>query len=62
MPHRAAIEGAADGLRAGQIWLQTSTVGVDAIPELAAVAQEYGLRLIDAPVMGTRQLHGGDAR
>lgn len=48
------ITEAAPGLRAGQVWAQTTTVGVSAAAELAALADKYGLVLVDAPVLGTR--------
>jgi len=37
------------------VWLQTSTVGVAGADRLAALADELGLVLVDAPVLGTRQ-------
>ncbi|MDT7683157.1 MAG: 3-hydroxyisobutyrate dehydrogenase [Pseudonocardiales bacterium] len=42
-------------LRAGQVWAQMSTTGPRAVPEAAALADTYGLTLVDAPVLGTRQ-------
>jgi 3-hydroxyisobutyrate dehydrogenase len=51
----AAMREAAPELRAGTVWVQHSTVGVDAHAELADFAREYGLLLVDAPVQGTRQ-------
>jgi 3-hydroxyisobutyrate dehydrogenase len=51
---RAVMELAADGLRAGQVWAQTTTVGVEQ-DELLALAAAHGLRFVDAPVVGTRQ-------
>jgi len=48
------ITQAAPGLRAGQFWAQTTTVGVRATEELAELAGRYGLVLVDAPVLGTR--------
>ncbi|WP_084957883.1 NAD(P)-dependent oxidoreductase [Thermoactinospora rubra] len=50
-----AVTAAAEGLRAGQIWAQMSTVGVAATDRLAALAREHGLVYVDAPVQGTRQ-------
>ncbi|MEV0158800.1 NAD(P)-dependent oxidoreductase [Nonomuraea fuscirosea] len=50
-----AISAAAPGLRPGQVWAQMSTVGVDAVGRLAALAGEHGLTFVDAPVQGTRQ-------
>jgi 3-hydroxyisobutyrate dehydrogenase len=49
------ITEAAPGLRAGQVWAQTTTVGVAAAAELATLATKHGLTLVDAPVLGTRQ-------
>jgi 3-hydroxyisobutyrate dehydrogenase len=48
------ITEAAPGLRAGQVWAQTTTVGVAAAARLAGLAERYGLTLVDAPVLGTR--------
>ncbi len=39
----------------GAIWVQLSTVGIDAILELAAFAKDAGLIFYDAPILGTRQ-------
>jgi 3-hydroxyisobutyrate dehydrogenase len=41
-------------LAEGQIWWQASTIGLDGIEECAAMAQEAGAALVDAPVLGTR--------
>jgi 3-hydroxyisobutyrate dehydrogenase len=49
------MERAASGLAKGAIWIQMSTVGIGAIDELAAFAEQRGLKLFDAPVQGTRQ-------
>ncbi|MCQ4082078.1 NAD(P)-dependent oxidoreductase [Streptomyces sp. RB6PN25] len=49
-----AVRAAADGLREGMVWAQTSTVGPEALPRLADVAAEHGLLFIDAPVLGTK--------
>lgn len=49
------ITAAAPGLAAGQLWLQTTTVGIEATARLAELATEHGLVLVDAPVLGTRQ-------
>jgi len=46
---------AAPGLSAGQLWLQTTTVGVEAATRLAELAVDHRLVLVDAPVLGTRQ-------
>ncbi|TFW09787.1 NAD(P)-dependent oxidoreductase [Oxalobacteraceae bacterium OM1] len=50
-----AMLAAAPALRQGAIWLQLSTVGVDAITSLADWAGQHGLVFYDAPVQGTRQ-------
>jgi 3-hydroxyisobutyrate dehydrogenase len=41
-------------LAEGQIWWQASTIGIDGIEQCAALAQETGAILVDAPVLGTR--------
>jgi 3-hydroxyisobutyrate dehydrogenase len=41
-------------LAEGQIWWQASTIGIDGIEQCAALAQETGASLVDAPVLGTR--------
>jgi 3-hydroxyisobutyrate dehydrogenase len=38
----------------GQIWWQASTIGLEGIEQCAALAQETGAVLVDAPVLGTR--------
>lgn len=50
-----AMDAAAAGLRPGQIWLQTSTVGTGAVGSLVDIASTHGLEFVDAPVLGTRQ-------
>jgi 3-hydroxyisobutyrate dehydrogenase len=46
--------GALDAMRDDAIWLQTSTVGVEAIERLAQLAEERGVTFVDAPVLGTK--------
>ncbi|MGA5896063.1 NAD(P)-dependent oxidoreductase [Streptomyces venetus] len=46
---------AAPALRAGTVWVQSTTAGIDGVAELAAFAREHGLVFYDAPVLGTRQ-------
>ncbi|MEU6143845.1 NAD(P)-dependent oxidoreductase [Streptomyces sp. NPDC047081] len=46
---------AASALRPGVAWVQSTTAGIEAVPELAAFAEEHGLLFYDAPVLGTRQ-------
>lgn len=50
----AVLEQAADGLAPGQVWLQTTTVGVEPFDGLRAIAERHDLTLLDAPVLGTR--------
>jgi 3-hydroxyisobutyrate dehydrogenase len=45
---------AVDSFADGAVWLQVSTVGVDAEARLRRLAQERGLAYVDAPVLGTR--------
>lgn len=42
-------------LRADAVWVQSSTVGLEATDRLAAFAAELGVGFVDAPVLGTRQ-------
>ncbi|MEE1811122.1 NAD(P)-dependent oxidoreductase [Streptomyces sp. BE133] len=51
----AALTAASPGLRAGQVLLQSSTVGLDATADLARHATDAGLVYLDAPVSGTKQ-------
>jgi 3-hydroxyisobutyrate dehydrogenase len=48
------LRAAGPGMTAETVVVQTSTVGLD-IARVAAVADELGVRLLDAPVLGTRQ-------
>ena len=50
-----AMSAAASNLKQGAVWVQLSTVGIQAIEELAAFAKTAGLIFYDAPVLGTRQ-------
>jgi 3-hydroxyisobutyrate dehydrogenase len=45
------LAGAADGA----LWLQMSTIGIEGTERCAALAEENGLTLVDAPVVGTKQ-------
>ena len=51
----AALTEARDGLAAGAVLLQQSTVGVEGTDRLAALAAELGLVFVDAPVLGTKK-------
>jgi 3-hydroxyisobutyrate dehydrogenase len=46
---------AAGAMRPDAVWVQASTVGRRGIAALAALAEERGLRMLDAPVVGTKQ-------
>ena len=37
------------------VWVQSATIGLDGIRRVAAFAEEHGLRVLDAPVLGTRK-------
>ena len=49
------IRQAGPGLRPGAAWVQSTTVGVDDTPALAALADDLGVTFYEAPVSGTRQ-------
>lgn len=51
-----AVEDVVEDARtaAGTLWLQMSTVGVEAAERLAELARRRGLTYVDAPVMGSR--------
>jgi 3-hydroxyisobutyrate dehydrogenase len=54
----AAMEGgvgALSGAEQGATWLQMSTIGIEGTERCAALADEHGLVLVDAPVVGTKQ-------
>ncbi|MCW0213953.1 MAG: NAD(P)-dependent oxidoreductase [Pseudonocardia sp.] len=46
---------AAEGLHAGQVWAQMTTVGVAPLDALVAFAGTHRLVLVDAPVVGTKK-------
>lgn len=50
-----ALQAATPALQPGTLWLQLSTVGVDAVAPLAQFAEQQGLVFYDCPVQGTRQ-------
>lgn len=37
------------------IWIQSSTIGIDATEAVQRVADEHGITFVDAPVLGTKQ-------
>jgi 3-hydroxyisobutyrate dehydrogenase len=47
--------GALDAMRDDAVWIQTSTVGIDALERLAQLAEQRGVQFVDAPVSGTKQ-------
>ncbi|MFE6688208.1 NAD(P)-dependent oxidoreductase [Streptomyces sp. NPDC057743] len=49
-----AMRQAAPRLAPGALWLQMSTVGPAALEPLVRFAGEQGLRIVDAPVLGTK--------
>jgi 3-hydroxyisobutyrate dehydrogenase len=48
-------DGALAGAERGALWLQMSTIGIEGTERCAALAEENGLTLVDAPVVGTKQ-------
>ena len=51
----ATMEQARGALAPGTLWLQQTTVGVAGCARLAALAEDLGVVLVDAPVLGTRK-------
>ncbi len=47
-------DGALAGVSADAIWLQMSTIGIEGTARCAELAGRYGLRFVDAPVLGTK--------
>jgi 3-hydroxyisobutyrate dehydrogenase len=48
-------DGALAGADQGATWLQMSTIGIEGTERCATLADEHGLTLVDAPVVGTKQ-------
>jgi 3-hydroxyisobutyrate dehydrogenase len=48
------MTGVLPDLRSGSVWVQMSTVGVEWADKLTALAEEHGVDIVDAPVMGSR--------
>jgi 3-hydroxyisobutyrate dehydrogenase len=48
-------DGALAGADEGAIWLQMSTIGIEGTERCASLADQHGLVLVDAPVVGTKQ-------
>lgn len=49
------IKQALPSIRKGKIWLQLSTVGIEATDSLSQLADSYDVIFYDAPIQGTRQ-------
>ncbi len=47
--------GALAGVDQDAIWLQMTTVGIEGIERCATLAEQHGVTLVDAPVVGTKQ-------
>ncbi|MCF6524756.1 NAD(P)-dependent oxidoreductase [Streptomyces sp. JJ36] len=50
-----SMRAATPALRPGAVWLQTTTAGPEEAGTFVALAEEHGLRFVDAPVLGTRE-------
>jgi 3-hydroxyisobutyrate dehydrogenase len=48
-------DGVLAGAEDGALWLQMSTIGIEGTERCAALAEQKGLVLVDAPVVGTKQ-------
>lgn len=53
-PVLAVMADAAGSMRDDAVWVQASTVGVEGTRRVAALAQEHGIDVLDAPVLGTK--------
>jgi 3-hydroxyisobutyrate dehydrogenase len=42
-------------MKPGAVWVQCSTVGLDGVEALAALAAKHNVPFVDAPLLGTRQ-------
>jgi 3-hydroxyisobutyrate dehydrogenase len=55
----AAVSGVLDEvlprIRAGALWIQSGTVGIEAAERFGGLAAERGIDYLDAPVLGSRQ-------
>jgi 3-hydroxyisobutyrate dehydrogenase len=45
---------ALEAVRPGTVWVQMSTIGIEGVERCEALAERHGVRLVDAPVLGTR--------
>jgi 3-hydroxyisobutyrate dehydrogenase len=53
---RQVVEAAGPRLRPGVVWAEMSTLGIDDVAPLAALARDNGVIFVDAPVQGARPL------
>jgi 3-hydroxyisobutyrate dehydrogenase len=60
-PDAGAIESFAEGddgflpaMPRGAVWVQSATVGVEPADRLIALGRAYGIRVVDAPVLGSK--------
>ncbi|GLZ55022.1 NAD(P)-dependent oxidoreductase [Actinomycetospora sp. NBRC 106378] len=53
-PVLAVMADAAGSLRDDAVWVQASTVGIEGTRRVEAFAQEHGIDVLDAPVLGTK--------
>lgn len=51
----AVMDEVADAVGPDTVWVQSSTIGVAGAARVAELAERRGLRVVDAPVLGTRQ-------
>ena len=51
MAHKRTV----DAMAADAVWLQMSTIGIDATDEARALADGAGVEFVDAPVVGTKE-------
>jgi 3-hydroxyisobutyrate dehydrogenase len=49
-----AVEAVFPAIRPGTVWIQSSTIGIEATDRLAGLAAERGIAYLDAPVLGTK--------
>jgi 3-hydroxyisobutyrate dehydrogenase len=49
------MESVRGSLRPGTVWVQSTTVGVDAAERLGRLAADLGVEYVDAPVLGTKK-------
>jgi 3-hydroxyisobutyrate dehydrogenase len=52
---RDVMRNALPAMEKTAVWLQTSTVGIEGAAGLARLAEQHGIGLVDAPVLGTKQ-------